>query len=110
MQSEGCSKVLHLGGRQCLGEDIGHHVISGAIDESNGTLLDDPVDPVIMHINMLGLRIILVVVHKCDSSLVIGKESGGGSDVAKDLRDEAAKPKGFLAAMRHCDILALGGG
>jgi hypothetical protein len=102
--------VLHLGGRQCLGENIGHHVISGAIDESNGTLLDDPVDLVIMHIDVLGPQMVLVIVCECDGGLVIRKESGGGSDVAKDLRDEAAKPKGFLAAVHRCDILALSGG
>ena len=53
---------------------------------------------------------VLVVTCEGDGGLVIGKESGGGSDVAKDLGDEAAKPKGFLAAVRRCDILALGGG
>jgi hypothetical protein len=65
---------------------------------------------VVTHIDVLGLQMVLIVVCECDSGLVIRKESGGGSDVAKDLRDEAAKPKGFLAAMCCCDILALGGG
>ena len=47
--------MLHLGGRQCLGEDVSHHVVSRAIDESNGTLLDNPADLVVMHVNVLGL-------------------------------------------------------
>jgi hypothetical protein len=63
-----------------------------------------------MHIDVLDPQMVLVVACKCDGGLVIRKESGVGSDVAKDLRDEAAKPKGFLATMYHCDILALGGG
>jgi hypothetical protein len=109
VQSKGCSKVLHLSGRQCLGEDVGHHVISRAIDKSNGNLLDNSVDPVIMHVNVLGPQMVLVVVHECDGSLVIRKESDGGSDVAKDLGDEAVKLKGFLATVHCCDILALGG-
>jgi len=64
----------------------------------------------VAHINVLGLWMVLVVMCECDGSLVIAKECGGGSEVAKDLRDKAAKPEGFLAAMHCCDILTLGGG
>ena len=74
--------MFHLGGRQCLGEDVGHHVISGAVDESYVTLLNNPADPMIMHVDVLGLWMVLVVMCECDGSLVIGKESGGGSEVA----------------------------
>jgi len=102
--------VLHFGGRQCLSEDICHHVISRAIDEAYGALLDDPVDPMIMHINVLGPWMVLMITHKCDGGLVIRKESGGVCKIAEHLRDEAAKPKGFLAAMYCCDVLALSGG
>jgi len=102
--------VLDLGRRQCLGEDIGHHVISGAVNELDGTLLDDPVDPMVAHINVLGLRMVLIVMCECDGSLVIAEECGGGSEVTKDFGDKAAKPEGFLATMRCCDVLALSGG
>jgi hypothetical protein len=43
-------------------------------------------------------------------TLVVGKECGGGCELAKYLRDEAVEPKGLLAAMHHHDILALSGG
>jgi len=102
--------VFHLGGRQCLGEDISHHVIGGAVNELDRTLLNDPADPMVAHINVLGPWMVLVVMRECDGSLVIAKECGGGSEVAKDLGDKAAKPEGFLAAMRCCNVLALGGG
>jgi len=102
--------VLDLGRRQCLGEDIGYHVVSGAVNESDGTLLDDPADPMVAHINVLGLRMVLVVMCECDGSLVITKEYGGGSEVTKDLGDKAAKPEGFLATIRCCNVLALSGG
>ena len=91
MQSKGCSKVLHLGRRQCLGEDISHHVISGAIDESNGTLLDDPANPVVLHIDVLHAWVVLVVTCEHDGCLIVREQSGGGSDGAEHLGDEAAK-------------------
>ena len=102
--------MLDLGGRQCLGEDIGHHVVSGAVNELDRTLLNNPVDPMVVHINMLGLWMVLVVICKCNGSLVITKECGRGSKVTEDLGDKAAKPEGFLAAMCCCNILTLCGG
>jgi hypothetical protein len=101
--------VLHLGRRQCLGEDISHHVISEAVNEFDRTLLNNLADPVIMHIDVLGLWMVLVVAYECNGGLVIRKESGGGSEVTEDLRDKAVKLKGFLAAMYFCNVLALGG-
>jgi hypothetical protein len=73
------------------------------------TLLNNPADPVVMHINVLGLWMVLVIACECNGGLVIRKESGGGSEVTEDLRDKAAKPKGFLAAVHCCNVLALGG-
>ena len=110
MQSKRCGEVLHFGGRQCLSEDVGHHVVSRAIDKAYGALLDDPADPMITHIDVLGPWMVLMITRECDGGLVIGKESGGVCEIAKHLRDEAAKPKGFLATMRCCDVLTLGGG
>jgi len=91
-QSKGCSKVLNLGGGQCLGEGVSHHVIRGAVDKPDGALLDDPADPMVSHVNVLRARVVLVVVCERDGCLVVGKQGGGGCDVTKYLRNEAAKP------------------
>jgi len=77
--------VLHLGRGQCLGEGVGHHVIRGAVDKPDGALLDDPADPMVLHINVLRARVVLVVMCERDGHLVVGKQSGGGCDVAKYL-------------------------
>ena len=102
--------MLHLGRGQRLGEGIGHHVVHQAINKLDGALLDNPANPVVPHIDVLHAWVVLVVTCKRDGRLIVREQSGGGCDVAKHLRDEAAKPQGLLATMRHCDILALGGG
>ena len=102
--------MLHLCRREGLGECIGDHVICGAIDKLDRPLLHDPADPVVTHIDVLGARVVLVVMHEGDGHLVVRKEGGRALDVAKHLRDEVAEPEGFLAAMHRCDVLTLGGG
>ena len=65
-QSKSCGKMLYLDGWQHLGERVGNHVISGAINEVQGALLNDPLDPVIVHVDVLGPGVVLVVAHECD--------------------------------------------
>ena len=76
-QSEGCGEVLHLGRGQCLGEGIGHHVVHRAVNEPDGALLDNPAYPVILHVDVLHVRVVLVVACERDGCLVVGKQSGG---------------------------------
>jgi hypothetical protein len=63
----------------------------------------------IIHIDVLGLRMVLMVVYKHDSCLVVKKECDGGCELAKHLRDEAVKLKGLLATMYRYDVLTLSG-
>ena len=84
--------MLHFGGRERLGEHISYHVICGAVNKMDRPLLNDPVDPMVPHIDMLGLQIVLVIVCECNGCLIVGEESGGGLEVTKYLSDEAAKP------------------
>jgi hypothetical protein len=58
--------MLHLDRWQCLGEHISNHVVGGAVNEAQGTLLDDPSDPMIMHVDVLGPGMVLVVAHEHD--------------------------------------------
>ena len=67
-------------------------------------------NPVVPHVNVLHAQVVLVVMRKCNGRLIVREQSGGRCDVAKYLRDEAAKPQGLLATVRCCNILALGGG
>ena len=71
MQSKACCEMFHLGGGQHLCKCISNHVIGGAINEVQDALLDDPADPMVVHVNVLGLCVILVVTCKCDGCLII---------------------------------------
>ena len=71
MQSKGCSKVLYLGRGQHLGKGISHHVIHWAVDKANGTLLNDPANPVVLHVDVLCAQVVLVVVCECDGCLIV---------------------------------------
>ena len=84
--------MLHLGRRQSLGEDVGYHVVRGAVHESDRALLDDPSDPMVTHIDVLRARMVLVVSGQRDGGLVIGEQCGGGCEGAEHLGDEAAEP------------------
>ena len=110
MQSKGYGEVLHLGRGQRLGKGVGYHVVRQAINEPDGALLDNPANPVVPHVDVLRAQVVLVVTRERDGHLIVRKQSGGGCDIAEHLRDEAAKPQGLLAAVRCCDVLALGGG
>ena len=46
--------MLHFGRGQGLGERVGDHVVSWAINEAHGALLDDPSNEVVAHVNVLG--------------------------------------------------------
>ncbi len=68
--------MLHFSGRQGLSECVGHHIIGGAVNEVQGSLLDDPVDEVISYINMLCACMVLVVLCKGNCCLIV-REKGG---------------------------------
>ena len=63
--------MLYLGGGQCLGEGISHHVVHQAVNEANGTLLNNPVNPVIPHVDVLYVQVVLVVVREHDGCLIV---------------------------------------
>ena len=46
--------MLYLGRGQGLGERVCNHIIGGAVDEAQGALLDNPVDEMVLHIDVLG--------------------------------------------------------
>ena len=63
--------MLYLGGGQRLGEGISHHVIRQAVNEVNGTLLNNLVNPVVPHVDVLHVQVVLVVAHECDGCLIV---------------------------------------
>jgi hypothetical protein len=47
------------------------HVVYGAIDEAQCALLHHPSNPVVPHVDVLGMCVVLVVVRECNYSLVV---------------------------------------
>jgi hypothetical protein len=85
----------------------GNHIISKAIYKVYSALLHHLVDPVVLHIDMLSIHIVLIFACKCDSGLVVGKESERVSKEAKNFQEEALKLETLLYAMHHYNILTL---
>ena len=66
-----CCEMFHLSRGQGLGEGISNHVIGQAIDDAQGALLNDPLDEVVAHVNVLYVHMVLVIVGEHDGCLVI---------------------------------------
>ena len=70
-QSESCGKMLHLGRGKSLGEGVCDHVVGWAINEAHGSMLDDPANEVVSHIDVLRARMVLVVACEGNGGLVV---------------------------------------
>ena len=68
--------MLHFSRRQGLSECVGHHIVGGAVNEVQGSLLNDPADEVILHVNMLHACMVLVVSCKGNCCLIVREEGG----------------------------------
>ena len=63
--------MFHLGRGKGLGEGIGDHVVGQAIDDTQGALLGNPSDEVVVHVDVLRARMVLVIAGERDGCLVI---------------------------------------
>lgn len=57
---------------------------------------------------MFGVHMELVIIHKGNSRLVIGKQSGDGEVGTKYLRGGRMKLQSFLGHMCHTNVFRLG--
>ena len=64
MQSEQCGEVLDLSQRQGLGEGVGQRIVHGAWHRVNGPRFNGLV---MVHVDVLGLKVVLVATWGCDS-------------------------------------------
>ena len=71
MQSESFSKMLHFGRGKSLGEGVHNYVIGWAINEVHRSTLNDPVDEMILHIDVLCVQMVLVVTCEGNGGLVV---------------------------------------
>ena len=106
-QAKSCGEMLHFGRWQSLSEGVGDHVVGWAINKTQGALFNNPANEVVAHVDVLGVRVVLMVASERDSCLIIGEESGGRFDWLEDFGEKAAQPDGLLHAVRCCYILAL---
>ena len=70
-QAKGRREVLDLGRGEGLRQDVGDHVLGGAVDELNLLVLDDPADEVVADVDVLRTGMVLVVTSERDGGLVV---------------------------------------
>ena len=95
---------------QGLGENVGGHVICGAVDEGEGVVSDDLPDEVVTDVDVFGLCMEVVFSGKLNCSLVVAEESGRGRGYGEQLENEASEPDGLLGHVCCGDVFSLGGG
>ena len=61
---------------ECLHKYISDHICSETIYESNLIFFDNPTNEMIVHINMFGIVMILIISCEHNSRLVVREESG----------------------------------
>lgn len=77
---------------QCLSQGIGDHVCSGAVNELEFIIVDDPANEIKMNVDMLHLSVVLMVFGEGNSGLIVGKEGGRFSDGSEQFSNEQSKP------------------
>ncbi len=55
-------------------------------------LLDDPVNEMVLHVDVFRACVVLMITHERDCCLVVREKGGGHGKWSEDLRQEAPKP------------------
>lgn len=79
-ESETVSEVLDFSGGERFGEHVSDHVGGGAINKTEGALLDHPANEMVADVDVLGPRVIAMVLRESDRSLIVREEYGGFLD------------------------------
>ena len=106
-QSKLSGKMLHFQWREGFGWCVSDHICSRAVNETELAILNNPVDKVESHINVLGMCMVLVIFCECDHWLVVWKNGGCLCGIAEKLRDQWAQPQSLLHSVCSCYILTL---
>jgi len=97
--------MFHLGRGPGLGECISNNVVGQAVNKVQGALLNDPVDEVVVHVDVLRAHVVLVVTGEGNHGLIVGEKGGWWLDRLEDLGEEAAEPYPLFHAVCCCYIL-----
>ena len=88
METELNSKMFDFRRGKSLSEGISNHFTGRIVDEPNLAVINDPVNKVEVHINVLGVCMVLVILHEHNCRLVVRVQSGGIVKSAEDLTNE----------------------
>ena len=84
-ESELGHKVLDLSGWEGFRVRVGNHVISRAVNKSNRAVFDDVSNEMEADVDVLGTRMVLMILCECDGGLVVQKEGGSVNFAGEDL-------------------------
>ncbi|KAF8547397.1 hypothetical protein OG21DRAFT_1527189 [Imleria badia] len=91
-----------------LGKNVGDHFTSGAENELDFAIVDDPTYEVKAHIDVLGARMVLMVFHERNRRLVVQEEGGWLRERGEQAGDEGTKPVRFFCSMCSTYVFTLG--
>ena len=81
-------KLLNFGGCQWLHEDVSCVVSSGAIYDGNVSMTDMVTNEVMLHIDMLGACVTLIILCDGYHRLVVTEQGGGAVEQSGNLSEE----------------------
>ena len=68
--------TCHLPAWQCFGEDVGGHIICGAIYGVNGAACNNLAYEVVAYVDVFDMHVVIVVTHKLEHGLVVAIKCG----------------------------------
>ena len=72
---------------KCFHKYISNHICSETIYKSNLIFFDNPTNKIIVHINMFGAEMILIISYEHNSGLVVREKNGSIKLGVKNLRN-----------------------
>jgi hypothetical protein len=79
-ESEAAREVLDLRRGERLSECVCDHVGGGAVNKAEGAPLNNPTNKMIADIDVLGPRVVMVVLRESNRGLIVRKDGGGFLD------------------------------
>jgi hypothetical protein len=92
-----------------LGENAGKHVVSRAPNDSDGDLLDQVANVVVLDVDIFGLRSCHGVGRKGNATFVVLEGSGRSNEGKTNSAKELTEKHGFLRGSNKGHVLGLGG-
>jgi hypothetical protein len=93
-----------------FGEDVRHHILSGAVLDVNVSIGNGLMNKVKVYVDMFGTSVIVVVCSEMKGGLVVTIKGGRSGRWSEQWLNESLKPNALLGGMHGCHVFGLGCG